>query len=84
MGERQVFLGVNSGKSMILFVKKYHTFSGKVSYFLKKVSYFYLILKEEGAEGVGEEIKSWRFWHRTWGRDAADLRQGRGEIFIGR
>jgi hypothetical protein len=63
---------------MILFVKKYHTFSRKVSYILKKVSYFWLILKEERAEGVGEETKEEHFWHRTGGNGAADLRQGRG------
>ena len=50
---------------MILFVKKYHTFSGKVSYFFKKVSYFWLMLWGERAEGVGEETKEERFWHRT-------------------
>jgi hypothetical protein len=42
---------------MILFVKKYHTFSGKVSYILKKVSYFWLMLKEEGAEGVDPRFR---------------------------
>ena len=52
---------------MILFHKKYHTFLKKVSYIFKKVSYFWLMLWGEGAEGVGEEAKEERFWHRTRG-----------------
>ncbi len=56
---------------MILFGKKYHTFSGKVSYIFKKVSYFWLNARGEGAEGVGEDTKEERFWHRTRGSGAA-------------
>ncbi len=37
---------------MILFGKKYHTFSGKVSYFFKKVSYFWLNAWGGSFEGV--------------------------------
>jgi hypothetical protein len=43
---------------MILFGKKYDTFSGKVSYIFKKVSYFWLNARGEGAGGVGSGVKS--------------------------
>ncbi len=48
-----MFPGVKLGKSTVLFLKKYGTFSEKVRYILENLGKIWLNAWEEWAEGVG-------------------------------